>query len=186
VSLRRIRDDEDSFRQFAAGAVGPLGRLAFLLCGDTHLAQDLVQVCLIKMYRVWNRIERRPETADAYVRQVLTRCWLNERRRPWRRSESGDGRVPDLPDARSDPALGVGSAEVTDLLRLALAEIPPRQRAAVVFRYWSQLSVTETAAVMRCSEGTVKSQTARGLAALRTAVTRHGGDAALLSEMSSR
>lgn len=181
MSLRRRSEDEEGFRRFAAGAVAPLGRLAYLLCGDRHFAEDLVQACLIKMYQAWPRIER-PEAVDTYVRRVLLRCWLNERRRPWRRSELRDGVVPDLPDDRSDPALGVVSDQVRDLLRRALAEVPPRQRAAVVLRYWSQLSVSETAAVLRCSEGTVKSQTARGLTALRAAMTRSGAAAALATE----
>jgi RNA polymerase sigma-70 factor (sigma-E family) len=184
VSLRRGSDDEERFRSFAAGAVVPLGRLAYLLCGDRHLAEDLVQSCLIKMYRVWPRIEQ-PEAVDGYVRRVLLRCWLNERRKPWRRSESRTGVVPELVAAGSDPALGVGLDHVRELLRRALAEIPPRQRAAVVLRYWSQLSVTETAAIMRCAEGTVKSQTAHGLAALRAAMTRLGGDVTRSWELSS-
>ncbi|HEV8559792.1 MAG TPA: SigE family RNA polymerase sigma factor [Actinophytocola sp.] len=184
MSLRRTRDDEDRFRLFAAGAVGPLARLAYLLCGDRHLAEDLAQACLIRMYQAWPRLDRQ-DALDGYARRVLLRCWLNELRRPWRRAESRTGIVPDLADDRSDPALGVGSDHVKDLLRRALAEIPPRQRAAVVLRYWSQLSVTETAAVLRCSEGTVKSQTARGLTALRAAMTRLGGNAALIRELST-
>jgi RNA polymerase sigma-70 factor (sigma-E family) len=182
VNLRRRSDDELGFRQFAAGAFAPLWRLAYLLCGDRHFAEDLVQACLIKMYQVWPRIER-PEAVDTYVRRVLLRCWLTEQRRPWRRRESRDGVVPEQAAERSDPSLGVESDQVRDLLRRALAEIPPRQRAAVVLRYWSQLSVTETAAIMRCSEGTVKSQTARGLAALRAAITKRGADAALAREL---
>ncbi|GAA3846183.1 SigE family RNA polymerase sigma factor [Saccharothrix violaceirubra] len=162
--------DEEQFRAFAARSSGPLTRLAYLLCGDGHLADDLVQTCLIRLYPVWPRL-RDPDTADAYARKVLLRCWLNERRRPWRRSESGDGVVPDLPDDRADPAEAVGPEHDKQVLRRALAAIPPRQRAAVVLRYWAQYSVAETAAIMRCSEGTVKSQTARGLAALRVAVT---------------
>jgi RNA polymerase sigma-70 factor (sigma-E family) len=177
------RDEDESFRRFAASAVVPLGRLAYLLCGDQHLAEDLVQTCLIRLYHAWPRIQQ-PDAVDAYVRKVLLRCWLNERRRPWRRSESRDGVVPDRPDDTADPALGVGSAHVRDILRRALAEVPPRQRAAVILRYWSQLSVTETAAALRCSEGTVKSQAARGLAALRAAVDRMGIDAALVREVS--
>jgi RNA polymerase sigma-70 factor (sigma-E family) len=183
VSLRRTRDDEEGFRRYAAGALVPLARLAYLICGDRHLAEDLVQSCLIKLYRAWPRIERL-EAVDSYARQVLLRCWLNERRRPWRRSESRSGVVPDQADDESDPALGMGS-DVKEFLRRALAEIPPRQRAAVVLRYWSQLSVTETAAILRCSEGTVKSQTARGLAALRAAVTRQDGDMVLSREWNS-
>ncbi len=183
MSPRRTDDDEQRFRSFAAGASAPLVRLAYLLCGDRHLAEDLVQACLIRMYRSWQRIER-PEALDGYARQVLLRCWLNERRRPWRRLESYPGTLPDQTDDNSDPALGVGS-DVKELLRRALAEIPPRQRAALVLRYWSQCTVTETATMLRCSEGTVKSQTARGLTALRAAVTRLGGDAVLSRELSS-
>lgn len=184
MSLERGSDDEERFRAFAAGAAVPLGRLAYLLCGDRHFAEDLTQSCLMKLYRVWPRIEQ-PEAVDGYVRRVLLRTWLNERRKPWRRAESRTGVVPDLVAAGSDPALGVGPDHVRQLLRQALAEVPPRQRAAVVLRYWSQLSVTETAAILRCSEGTVRSQTARGLAALRVAMTRLGGDAALSRELSS-
>lgn len=182
MSLRRRSDDEEGFRQFAAGAVAPLWRLAYLLCGDRHLAEDLVQTCLIKMYQAWPRIER-PEAVDTYVRRVLLRCWLTEQRRPWRRRELRDGVVPDREADWADPSLGVGLDQARDLLRRALAEIPPRQRAAVVLRYWSQFSVTETAAIMRCSEGTVKSQAARGLAALRAAIAKRGADAALAREL---
>lgn len=178
------RSDDEAFRRFATGAMGPLGRLAYLLCGDRHFADDLVQSCLIKLYQAWPRI-RQPDEVDAYVRRVLIRCWLNERRRPWRRVESRDGVVPDRPADRSDPALGIGSAHARDVLRHALAELPPRQRAAVVLRYWSQLSVAETATALRCSEGTVKSQTARGLANLRTAMIRRGVDGAVATEVSS-
>jgi RNA polymerase sigma-70 factor (sigma-E family) len=166
--LSKTRDDE-SFRRFVAGASAPLARLAYLLCGDHHLADDLVQNTMIKLYRAWPKIEQ-PSVVDAYVRQVLLRCWLTERRRAWRRSESRRDQVPDRPD----PAQGVGSADLRDVLRRALAEVPPRQRAAVVLRFWSQLSVAETAAALRCSEGTVKSQTARGLVALRVALARQG------------
>ncbi|HET9139182.1 SigE family RNA polymerase sigma factor [Actinophytocola sp.] len=184
MSLERGSDDEERFRAFAAGSAVSLGRLAYLLCGDRHFAEDLVQSCLMKLYRVWPRIDQ-PAAVDAYVRQVLLRVWLNERRKPWRRAESRTGVVPDLAATGSDPALGVGSDHVRQLLRQALAEVPPRQRVAVVLRYWSQLSVTETAAIMRCSEGTVRSQTARGLTALRAAMTRLGGAATLARELSS-
>jgi RNA polymerase sigma-70 factor (sigma-E family) len=158
--------DEDEFRGFASGSVGPLGRLAYLLCGDWYLAQDLVQTCLIRMYRSWPKIIDR-DSVDGYARTVLLRCWLNEQRKPWRRSESRDGMVPEKPDTSRDPALLAELAQLRNDLRRALAKVPPRQRATVVLRYWSALSVTETAATLRCSEGTVKSQTARGLATLR-------------------
>lgn len=171
MSPRNPSDDE--FRRFAAASIAPLGRLAYALCGDRHFAEDLVQTCLIKVHQAWPRI-RRPEPADAYVRKVLLRCWLNEQRRPWRRVENRNGVLPDPADGGADPADAVGAAAMRELLRRALAEIPPRQRAVVVLRYWSQLSVTETAAAMGCSEGTVKSQAARGIDALRAALQRLG------------
>ncbi|HET9140997.1 SigE family RNA polymerase sigma factor [Actinophytocola sp.] len=163
-------DGADAFRRFASGATTQLGRLAYLLCGDRHLAEDLVQSCLIKMYLAWPRLTE-PDAALGYARRVLLRCWLNEARRPWRRSEARDGVVPDVPDGTADPALDAGAGHVRAVLLGALGQLPPRQRAAVVLRYWVQLSVAETAAAMRCSEGTVKSQSARGLATLRAALS---------------
>ena len=93
--------DEAGFREFARERALPLRRTAFLLCGDWHLAEDLVQVALIKLYRVWPKAAR-TGPVDNYARQVLLRCWLDERRRPWRRNERRDGVVPDEP--RLDPA----------------------------------------------------------------------------------
>ncbi|MEV4144288.1 sigma-70 family RNA polymerase sigma factor [Amycolatopsis sp. NPDC049691] len=175
--------DESGFREFARDRALPLRRTAFLLCGDWHLAEDLVQPCptttlnggasrrcvlsiaLIKLYRVWPKVAR-TGPVDNYARQVLLRCWLDERRRPWRRYERHDGVVPEEP--RPDAAdAGISG----DLLR-ALAGVPPKQRAAVVLRYCADLPVAEVAKVLRCSEGTVRSQAARGLEALRAALTR--------------
>jgi RNA polymerase sigma-70 factor (sigma-E family) len=167
---RRRDDDEDHFHVFVARSNGPLTRLAYLLCGDQHLANDLVQTCLVRLYQAWPKV-RDKDATDAYARKVLLRCWLNELRRPWRRSESRDGVVPDQTAPEIDP---IGAAHHKEVLRLALSQLPPRQRAAVVLRYWSQHSVTETAAILRCSEGNVKSQSARGLAALRSALDRQG------------
>jgi RNA polymerase sigma-70 factor (sigma-E family) len=162
----RREDDDESFHVFVARSTAPLTRLAYLLCGDQHLANDLVQTCFVRLYQAWPKV-RDKDIADGYARKVLLRCWLNERRRPWRRVESRDGVVPDRAGPDADPT---GAAHLTEVLRVALAQLPPRQRAAVVLRYWSQHSVTEAAAILRCSEGTVKSQSARGLAALRAAL----------------
>ena len=161
-------DDDERFHKFVARSTEPLTRLAYLLCGDQHLADDPVQTSMIRLYQAWHRV--RQDSVDAYARKVLLRCWLNERRRPWRRSETRDGLVPDIPATDADPALLVGSDDI-EVLRAALARVPPRQRAAVILRYWSEYSVTETAAILRCSEGNVKSQTARGIAALRAAMS---------------
>jgi RNA polymerase sigma-70 factor (sigma-E family) len=154
----RAGDDAD-FREFARARALVLRRTAYLLCGDWHLAEDLVQNALVKLYRVWPKISRRGPV-DNYARQVLLRCWLDERRRPWRHRERRDGVVPDQPS----PALETGIS--APLLR-ALAEVPPKQRAAVVLRYCADLPAADVAEVLRCSEGTVRSQAARGLETLR-------------------
>ncbi|MFF1609233.1 SigE family RNA polymerase sigma factor [Amycolatopsis sp. NPDC058278] len=154
----RAADDAD-FREFARARSGALRRTAYLLCGDWHLAEDLVQVTLIKLYRVWPKVARRGPV-DNYARQVLLRCWLDEQRRPWRRRERRDGVVPDQPS--SPPEAGI-----SDPLLRALAEVPPKQRAAVVLRYCADLPAAQVADVLRCSEGTVRSQAARGLETLR-------------------
>lgn len=155
--------DEADFREFASVRALPLRRTAYFLCADWHLAEDLVQATLIKMYGVWPKISR-SGPVDSYARKVLLRCWLDEQRRPWRRRERRDGVVPE------QPVPDVLYTGMSDLLRQALAEVPVKQRAAIVLRYCADLSVAEAAAVLGCSEGTVKSQTARGLETLRAAV----------------
>lgn len=179
MSSRDAEDDDASFDLFASRSTESLTRLAYLLCGDRHLAHDIVQTCLIRLYKAWPRL-RDTDTVDAYARKVLLRCWLNERRRPWRRVESRDGFVPDTPAPGSDPAR---TMHLKEMVRSALSQLPPRQRAAVVLRYWSQYSVTETAAILRCSEGNVKSQSARGLVTLRATLARLGANA--LEELNS-
>ena len=154
----RAGDDAD-FREFARARSLALRRTAYLLCGDWHLAEDLVQNTLVKLYRIWPKITRRGPV-DNYARKVLLRCWLDERRRPWRCRERRDGVVPDRPAPA--PEDGISGP----LLR-ALAEVPPKQRAAVVLRYCADLPAAAVAEVLRCSEGTVRSQAARGLETLR-------------------
>jgi RNA polymerase sigma-70 factor (sigma-E family) len=151
--------DEAAFRAFAWSRRGGLRRTAYLMCGDWHQADDLVQTTLIKLYVAWRRI-RSGEQPDAYTRRILTRAFLDERRRPWRREAPVDTLV-DVAAHRP------GTEEHLDL-RAALAQLPPRQRATIVLRYWADASVAETADALNCSEGTVKSQTARAIAQLRT------------------
>lgn len=164
-------EEDASFREFARANTLPLRRTAYLLCTDWHLAEDLAQTALIKLYRAWTRVHG-SERIDNYVRRILLRCWFDEQRRPWRRRENRDGIVPEPADALLDPATGPGADGRTDLLVRALATIAPRQRAAVVLRYCADLPITDVAATLGCSEGTVKSQTARGLASLRGTVER--------------
>lgn len=163
-------DLEEQFRSFAAAQAAPLRRFGFLLCGDWHLAEDLVQSALVKIYQAWPRIQRR-DVVDRYARQAVLRCWLDERRRPWRRTEQRDGVVPDVYDDAVDPAAASQGAWTREVVLRALAEVPPRQRAVLVLRYWEDRPVAEVAAMLGCSEGTVKSQASRGLVTLRRAVS---------------
>jgi RNA polymerase sigma-70 factor (sigma-E family) len=151
------RDDE--FRAYVLAARPGLLRTATLLAaGDAYLAEDVVQTSLTKLYVAWPRV--RTEGPERYARRILVNAFTDETRRPWRRERSHDV-VPDAPAA--EPA----SLEDRDAVRRALASLPPRMRAAVVLRYWLELDVAETAAALGCSQGTVKSQTARGLERLR-------------------
>jgi RNA polymerase sigma-70 factor (sigma-E family) len=138
---------------------------AYLLAGDWHRAEDLVQSAFVKLYQAWHRVERH-EALDAYVRQIVVRGYLDQRRRGWWRREQVAADPPE-PDRLVDPPGGL--EDRLDLLH-ALAQLPRRQRAVLVLRYWLDLPVTEVAALLDCAEGTVKSQAARGLAALRALV----------------
>lgn len=168
------RSDEDEFREFARGHAVPLRRSAYLLCGDWHLAEDLVQTTLIKLHRAWPRVLHGHQPVS-YTRKILLRSWLDEQRRPWRRAEQRGGTVPEVVDWAAGPAARHERAGLRAELLGMLASLPPRQRAVLVLRYFESLSVSETAAALRCSEGTVKSQTARGLAAIRARLEQTGG-----------
>ncbi|MFB9906853.1 RNA polymerase sigma factor [Allokutzneria oryzae] len=173
-------EDEARFRDMARRQAAPMRRFAYLLCGDWHLAEDLVQNALTKLYSAWWRI-RGAESLDRYVRKTVVRCWLDEVRRPWRRAEDRTGVVPDVADHDGDPAAVGQRAQTRDLVLRALAEVPSRQRAVLVLRYFEDLSVADTAAALGCSQGTVKSQAARGLDNLRAVITRLGVDESALA-----
>ena len=152
----------DGYREFVSARLDQWRRTAYLLNGDWHAADDLVSVALVRLLRHWRRVSTM-DNPDAYVRRTLLRACLDERRRPWRREHATD-RVPERPaPAQSGPEA------VPDRLALLalLAELPPRRRAVLVLRYFCDLSVEETAAELGCSTGTVKSQTARAIEALR-------------------
>ncbi|MEU4806745.1 SigE family RNA polymerase sigma factor [Actinosynnema sp. NPDC023587] len=163
------RADEQAFRDFAVGHAAALRRTAFLFCGDWHTAEDLMQTSLLKLYQAWHRVEWR-DHPSAYARKVLLRTWLDEKRRPWRRAEQRDGELPEVADSSADPELAGERLWARDLVHAALLRVPPRQRAVLVLRYFEDLPVSEVAVAMGCTEGTVKSQTARGLVTLRAAV----------------
>lgn len=149
-----------AFTAFVQARRPALLRLASLLAaGDGHLAEDMVQTALTRLYIAWWRVDR-DQGPEAYARRVLVNAVIDERRRPWRRSETSRAELPELPI--TDPGV-----EGRDTVRAALAALGPRMRSAVVLRHWLGYDVTECADLLGCSEGTVKSQTARGLERLR-------------------
>lgn len=152
------RDEE--FRRFVADRSAELLRLAFLLTADRGRAEDALQTALVRTYLRWGKITADPER---YVRRVLVTVAADEWRRVHHRRELVTYPVPD----RADPGDPYERADTADQLRAALAALPPRQRAAVVLRHWVGLEVAEVAALLDCSAGTVRSQTARGLDKLR-------------------
>jgi RNA polymerase sigma-70 factor (sigma-E family) len=160
---RSPRDEE--FSAFVVGRrVGLLRSACLLTAGDQHLAEDLVQTALARMYVSWPRVQR-CDSPDAYARRVLVNAYIDETRRPRWRRERSVAEVPELPD--TGPPGQWPEAADGDAVRAALAQLPRRMRAAVVLRHWMDLSVEETADLLQCSEGTVKSQTAKGINRLR-------------------
>lgn len=166
---------EAEFSRFVGACYERLGRFAYLMCGDWHMAEDVVQKALTKLYLVWTKNTIR--SPDAYARRIVVNTLNDERRLGWFRRERVSDQLPEL--AGDDPGED-GARRVTVVT--ALAKLPPRQRSAVVLRHWEDLSIEQTAEIMGCSEGAVKSQTARGLRSLRTLL----GDAVMTSgEVSS-
>lgn len=153
------------FAEFAAARQSHLLRAAYLLTGDRDAAQDLAQETLVRLLMAWPRV-RAADDPFAYSRRTMLNLYLRSRRRRWH-GERPQEILPETP-APDDHA----RADQRDLLNRALATLPPRQRAAVVLRQFEDLSEAETAHVMRCSTGTVKSLTSRGLAALRRHLTQ--------------
>ncbi|MFD1542439.1 SigE family RNA polymerase sigma factor [Nonomuraea guangzhouensis] len=140
-------------------------RTAVLLTGDWHTAEDLVQSCLGKLYRVWHRLDTRSEP-DAYLRRILVNTYRSWWRARWRR-EIPRAELPDLP---SSADLGEARAVAEDV-RKALAKLPVRQRTALVLRFFADLPEAEVADLMGCSAGTVKTHTHRGLQAMRRLIS---------------
>jgi len=155
-------DRDSQFSEYYAARGASLRASAYLLCGDWHLAGDLTQTALTKLYLTWHRV-RADGAVDAYARQIIFRAFVDDRRRPWRRE-----RVTDLQAAGYDMAVPPTEVEDRVVLLDALAQVPPRQRATLVLRFWEDLSVEDTADVLGCTPGTVKSQCARGLQTLRS------------------
>lgn len=158
---------QQEFGQFMTARWPGLVRLAYGLTGDRWLAEDVAQAALASAYAAWWRV-RRADDPDAYVRRIL----INTSHRRFRRQrvaeqahEPHELASSPLPDAAvADPAELIGERSA---LLAALRELPARQRAIVLLRYWDDLSDAQVAAILGCSPGTVRSQASRALARLR-------------------
>lgn len=153
------------FEEFVLAHTQTLHRTAVLLTRDAHAAHDLLQEALLKAWRSWGRVV---DNHEGYVRTILVRTYLSDRRRRWH-GEMPTAELPERPAARGP--------DVEDRLTLvdAIGALPPQQRAVVVLRYFHDLTEADTAAALGLAVGTVKSHHSRALAALR--ISEHLGDA---------
>lgn len=156
------------FVDFVAARQRRLLGFAYLLTGDRFAAEDLVQAALARTYLHWRRL-RHSDSAEAYVRRVIVNEHRSVWRRAWKRREHPWAELPE--DAAPDGP----DVEGRDALWRLVLTLPTRQRAAVVLRYFEDLSETETAEVLGIAVGTVKSQTSRALATLRRQVAEDPG-----------
>jgi len=153
--------DRGGFDEFATARTKRLFQYAYLVSGDWHEAQDLVQTTLAKVYVAWRRIERQ-ENVDAYARRVLLRAYLSHRRLK-RSTETPVADVPPVATSSDD-------ADLRLTLMSALRTLPPRNRAIVVLRYFEGHGIDAVAEILGMSQSAVKSANARSLAVLRTSL----------------
>ncbi|NUS15141.1 MAG: SigE family RNA polymerase sigma factor [Streptomyces sp.] len=156
-----MRDDQESLEAFVSSRRPALFRSAYLLCGDRDEADDLVQSTLVKVVLGWRRLER-IDNVEAYARKTLVNTFIASRRRFWRR-EAPYAQLPASAPPLTDPETGID-------VRSALQSLTAHQRAVIVLRYWEDLTVGQTAAVLNMRENTVKSHAARAMAALRAQI----------------
>jgi RNA polymerase sigma-70 factor (sigma-E family) len=169
VRAPRLGRGQTEFERFAAEHADGLLRSAYLMVGDRSEAEEILQECLWRLARRWSRI-RSVDHQGAYARKVLVNLVLDgASRRARRRSE-----LPESAFALDPDRIGqaVESERHADLLQ-ALGELPVRQRAVLVLRYYGDLPETEVARILGCSLGTVKSAGSRGIARLREALERN-------------
>lgn len=157
----------DGFVEFANANATRLRRTAYLLCGDWHTAQDLTQTALAKLFVAWDRVSR-SDSVTAYAQRTLVNAYLAQKRQ----RSSGEAPTENPPD----PAVAAAAPELAIVLRSALAKLSPKARAVVVLRYWADLSVDDTAAVLGMSSSAVKTQSMRALEQLRVALGPAHGD----------
>jgi RNA polymerase sigma factor (sigma-70 family) len=176
-------EEEAEFTAYVTARREHVRRTAYLLCRDWHKAEDLTQTAFVKLYGAWGTVRDRG-ALDSFVRSCLVRATIDETRRPWRRETSTE----ELPERAGTVApVGFGgtsgpgeagdlSGAVVDrqLMQQALALVPQGQRAVLVLRFYEGMDVAAAATALGCSQGNVKSQTARGLQALKAALGPEG------------
>jgi RNA polymerase sigma-70 factor (sigma-E family) len=155
---------DEKYTAYVTARLTWLHKVAFLLCQDWAQADDLVQIAITRLYVHWRRASA-VDNLDGYTRTILIRVFLAEQRTGWRKRVTAFRQLPDTPAMTTDPDVALD-------LRTALAALAPRQRAAVVLRFYCDLSIEQTADALNCSTGTIKSQTARALAILRSDLRR--------------
>ncbi|MCU7827247.1 SigE family RNA polymerase sigma factor [Kitasatospora sp. DSM 101779] len=170
VGARGNNGGAPDFEEFVQACGPRLLRVAWLLTADAHLAEDLLQTALAKVWPKWRRIAT--EHPEAYVRKTMVNTHASWWQRRWR-SEVPHAELPDRV-AGGDPFAGV---DLEQALAAAVRQLPSRQRAVLVLRYFEDLSVEETAETLRCRPGTVKSQSGKALRTLRALL----GDTPFLS-----
>lgn len=153
---------EREYEEYVRGRLPRLHRAAYLLCGDAHRADDIVQAALTALYLNWRKAAA-ADNVDGFVHRILVRRYLDDRRLRWSQVRLGDvaARTVTVPAGDRD-------VDDRDELVTALRSLPKGQRAVLVLRFLTDLSVEDTARALDCSVGNVKSQSARGLATLRT------------------
>lgn len=156
------------FGEFAAARASHLFRIAYLMCGDWHEAEDLVQTTLAKLFVAWHRVQR-TQSPDGYARKVLVNAYLSHRRL----KRSAETPVADP----REPRVAGDDADLRLTLVAALRTLPPRSRAVVVLRYVDDHSIESVAETLGISPAAVKSLNSRGLAQLREQL---GTDASIL------
>jgi RNA polymerase sigma-70 factor (sigma-E family) len=160
-------EEHRQFREYFAARRDTVRRTAYMLCGDWHWADDLTQSAFMRLAVSWRKVND-GQALDAYVRTCLVRAYFADLRRVWRRRERSVAEPPDV----AMPADG-GPTDRAAFLA-ALRRLPPRQRAVLVCRYYQDLDVAATAQALGYSQGTVRSQAARGLAKLRDLLAENG------------
>jgi RNA polymerase sigma-70 factor (sigma-E family) len=165
-----VRSRDDEFAEFFTARFDFARKIAHALCGNWGEAEEIAQAAFVRIYARWPRIRR--DGADAYLRVVVTRGFLDGRRRGRAREHV----VAEPPDQPVDGGTGLGGSLTGGPVADALRRVPPKQRAALVLRYAQDLSVEQVAEALGCSAGTVKSQTSHGLRALRAAYQELTGE----------